>query len=113
MNNLSKRLFGTFDQASFTALESLLKRGWAKNFPMGLAIMNNNIRNFDPPEDFKGGRPTSLDSSLGLAVRHMLSPIADLFRRPQRRQRPPIDPIGLPEAYGDSLVGIEFVNAAA
>lgn len=70
------RAFGEFSPEDYETLKKSYALGWQRNFAQGLPILDNNIPNFNPLQDFTGGsRPEFLDT-IGVRVKQSLAQLA-------------------------------------
>lgn len=73
---LNFKMTGEFDNARYGEFKTLMAEGFAKNFPQGLAVPQNNIPNFNPLQDFAGRRDTSFLDQIDGSLKDVLVRLA-------------------------------------
>lgn len=74
---LNFKMTGEFDNTVYIELKTVMAQGFAKNFPKGLAVPQNNIPNFNPLQDFSGKKDTSFLDKIGGDVKGVLTQLAN------------------------------------
>ena len=73
---LEFKIFGSFNQQLYDQVKPQYLTAWGRHFPDGLMIPQNNIPNFNPLQDFKGGSIPTLLGQLGVNVKTTLEQLA-------------------------------------